>query len=640
MVSLNDLQTPSKVSKLKVADLKEELEKYGLSQDGLKSELVERLKQHLQSSDSEKPDGEPNTEEIEMQDKDEKEHKEVEENEEADQDNEHEYGIAEEDADEPGVTDDAGMEKVEEVEHQTGAEEPKHISDDFSGQCSKEQDEEQVDEQAGEGSEEPVDEQAGESSVSPSLSADFSKVEQKDEAEDESSRLWKRSPNDDSPGDKEAEAEEESRSWKRSSNDDLTVDEEAEAESRSWKRSRDDSEDKFEPEPAKLVKTEAAGDKSTGTPVVKGEIFVGGLAKDVTEEDLRQLFETVGEVEEVRLQTDKATGSSKGYGFVRFPNKSIRDEAIKKYDRYSLKGKEIGVTSSMNNNTLYIGLLTRTWTEEELSTWLKEKCEGFVRFDLMLDPNNKTLNRGFGFLVFDHHQSAMGVKKISQDKGLEIQGVKLSVDWADPREDPDEQTMSQVKSLYVSQLDYNVTEEMIKEAFGVYGEVDKVALSNKMQYAKRKDFAFVTFKEREPALKALDELNGKPLKDFPSKPMDITLARPQTKKKGEFVGRGGGRSAGRVPFGRGGGGPPRSAGRFNDRGRGRFQSSYGRGGGYTSYGTTPYQGTPYQSGGGYAVQPVVPYQWAGGYQQQYYGQYNAPQYNSTQYPPSYGYQQY
>jgi len=71
MVSLNDLQTPSKVSKLKVADLKEELEKYGLSQDGLKSELVERLKQHLQSSDSEKPDGEPNTEEIEMQDKDE-----------------------------------------------------------------------------------------------------------------------------------------------------------------------------------------------------------------------------------------------------------------------------------------------------------------------------------------------------------------------------------------------------------------------------------------------------------------------------------------------------------------------------------------------------------------------------------------
>ena len=45
-------------------------------------------------------------------------------------------------------------------------------------------------------------------------------------------------------------------------------------------------------------------------------ICVGNLALTTTEQDLRQLFEPYGTVETVRIMTDRATGRSRGFGFV------------------------------------------------------------------------------------------------------------------------------------------------------------------------------------------------------------------------------------------------------------------------------------------------------------------------------------
>mmetsp|Transcript_2752 Transcript_2752/g.4658 ORF Transcript_2752/g.4658 Transcript_2752/m.4658 type:complete len:103 (-) Transcript_2752:101-409(-) len=50
MVLLDDISTPSKASKIKVADLKSKLEEYGLDTSGVKADLVERLKAHLEAA--------------------------------------------------------------------------------------------------------------------------------------------------------------------------------------------------------------------------------------------------------------------------------------------------------------------------------------------------------------------------------------------------------------------------------------------------------------------------------------------------------------------------------------------------------------------------------------------------------------
>lgn len=59
-------------------------------------------------------------------------------------------------------------------------------------------------------------------------------------------------------------------------------------------------------------------------PVVdtSGKIFVGGVAWQTTDDGLRYYFERYGELLDVALMKDKATGAPRGFGFVTFKDGS------------------------------------------------------------------------------------------------------------------------------------------------------------------------------------------------------------------------------------------------------------------------------------------------------------------------------
>jgi RNA recognition motif-containing protein len=46
------------------------------------------------------------------------------------------------------------------------------------------------------------------------------------------------------------------------------------------------------------------------------KLFVGGISWNLTEEQLKEAFSKIGEVEEAKIITDRVSGRSKGFGFV------------------------------------------------------------------------------------------------------------------------------------------------------------------------------------------------------------------------------------------------------------------------------------------------------------------------------------
>lgn len=75
-------------------------------------------------------------------------------------------------------------------------------------------------------------------------------------------------------------------------------------------------------------------------------IYVSNLASDVTEEDVRRLFEQYGQVMSVRLPKNRITGNHQGYGFVVMPGIMESESAISGLNRKAFKGRELVVKES------------------------------------------------------------------------------------------------------------------------------------------------------------------------------------------------------------------------------------------------------------------------------------------------------
>lgn len=66
-------------------------------------------------------------------------------------------------------------------------------------------------------------------------------------------------------------------------------------------------------------------------------LFVGNLPFTATEDELRDLFSAFGEIQQVRIMTDRDTGKSRGFAFVEMTDDEAAVKAIAE-----LNGKEFG----------------------------------------------------------------------------------------------------------------------------------------------------------------------------------------------------------------------------------------------------------------------------------------------------------
>lgn len=73
------------------------------------------------------------------------------------------------------------------------------------------------------------------------------------------------------------------------------------------------------------------------------KLFVAGLPGDFDDVDLKEMFELYGEVKSAHLVIDRATGKSKGFGFVDMTDKTEAQQTIETLDGAKIKGKNISV---------------------------------------------------------------------------------------------------------------------------------------------------------------------------------------------------------------------------------------------------------------------------------------------------------
>ena len=75
-------------------------------------------------------------------------------------------------------------------------------------------------------------------------------------------------------------------------------------------------------------------------------IYVGNLAREVTQEDLEEAFKAFGQVTTVTIIKDKFSGEPRGFGFIEMPGKAEAQAAIAGMNGKDLKGRPLNVNEA------------------------------------------------------------------------------------------------------------------------------------------------------------------------------------------------------------------------------------------------------------------------------------------------------
>jgi len=201
------------------------------------------------------------------------------------------------------------------------------------------------------------------------------------------------------------------------------------------------------------------------------KLFVAGLPDSITEDVLRGLFEaTGGNVVEVSLPKDRATGRPRGFGFVTLATSEEANAARESLDGSFQGGKSISVrpfqaepprreggvgggmggprpmgggmgggTGGMGgggpagaapDRTLYVGNLPYDASIEEVESMITSAGGGpVVRVHLPMDADGR--KRGFGFVTMASAEAAKGA--IEALRGVDVRGRRLVVNLAHPK---------------------------------------------------------------------------------------------------------------------------------------------------------------------------------------------------------------
>jgi RNA recognition motif-containing protein len=115
-----------------------------------------------------------------------------------------------------------------------------------------------------------------------------------------------------------------------------------------------------------------------------------------------------------------------------------------------------------------------------------------------------------------------------------VQQAKILIQIQD-KPDPERRLLM---NIYVGNLDREVTESELREAFEAFGEVTSCKIITDRFTGASRGFGFVEMSGDEEAKKAMADLNGQ---DMKGRAITVNEARPRTERRGGGGGGGGGR---------------------------------------------------------------------------------------------------
>ncbi|CAA6660916.1 unnamed protein product [Spirodela intermedia] len=215
---------------------------------------------------------------------------------------------------------------------------------------------------------------------------------------------------------------------------------------------------------------------------VTATLYVGDLDDGVNEVHLSAAFSGCGNISSIRVCRDWRTGSSLRYAYVNFYSRSNAEKALKSLNHTPLLGKPMRIMWSLRNP-----ILRKTG---EANVFVKN-----------LDPSvdGAKLEEMFG-----KYGTVLSCKVATDDGRSKGFGYVAKFVRKSMRQPPD---FPKFSTLFIKNLDDDITDESLLERFSEFGEVRKAHVVRDGA-GSSKGFGYLSFEWPEDSKKAIQAMNG------------------------------------------------------------------------------------------------------------------------------------
>jgi len=256
-------------------------------------------------------------------------------------------------------------------------------------------------------------------------------------------------------------------------------------------------------------------EKKEGRIDLSNSIYVGDLPSSITESDLFRMFSTVGKVYTITIPR-KDIGVEKGrrYAYVTFFDEVSVSSAISAFNFYVVDGMQIRVMplnkeSVVGNRegNVYIKHLPKETDNQTLH-------DTFSVFGKIISCKvEKGLDgkcTGVGYVQFQNPQIAQIA--IGMINKLKVEGKDLVATQhmaSSERENRKSEIDKIFTNVYVKNFPKEIEEEKLREELEKKGELTSF-LAPRGPNGEMKGFAFANYRKHEDAVRAIEEMHGKP----------------------------------------------------------------------------------------------------------------------------------
>ncbi|XP_013105304.1 protein elav isoform X2 [Stomoxys calcitrans] len=165
------------------------------------------------------------------------------------------------------------------------------------------------------------------------------------------------------------------------------------------------------------------GTGTNGSSETRTNLIVNYLPQTMSEDEIRSLFSSVGEIESVKLIRDKGQpfldplnpqatkGQSLGYGFVNYVRPQDAEQAVNVLNGLRLQNKTIKVSfarpssEAIKGANLYVSGLPKTMTQQDLEAIFAPFGQ-IITSRILQNAGNDSQTKGVGFIRFDKREEA------------------------------------------------------------------------------------------------------------------------------------------------------------------------------------------------------------------------------------------